>query len=216
MAIFAALSGNRITTGEIMIPSLGLWSADIQLDGVPTLPASVTLTLGSLSLVGYVRRGVDYLGSLRVRIAGGFGGWQKTIPSKGYHLSGGVKFSTVLGDVANEIGERLSIETDRSLGADYVRESGPAQRQINRLATAWYIQPDGVTRIGTRGTSAIVSQFDTLHYNAAAGVVTVGITDAYGDWTPGRTFMDATVGQSTIKGVTHKIGKSVTRTEVMV
>ena len=216
MTAFAALNEHRISTGTIVIPWVGLWSADVMLDSTATLSGLVTLTLGTLSLVGSIFRQADWAGALRLRLIGGHGGWLKTLPPSGYNLITGVQLSTVLGDAARDVGETVKLASDRSLGNFYTREEAPAERLLNRLSSTWYVRPDGSTYVGDRASGEIVSQFDVLSYDGGRGSALVGVTDAYADWTPGRTFRSAQITTPfQIGAVTMKIGKEQTRVEVM-
>jgi hypothetical protein len=216
--MFASVNGVRVIEGRITIPFVGLWHADVRLDTTTTLPSdpkAITLTLGNLVLVGTKFRAADYQGSLRSRLVGGAAGWAKPLKKAFYKHDAGVLVSLVLGDAARELGETVSVQTDRSLGARWARIAMPrGARLIRQVAgDGWFITPAGVTTIGTRANGPIVSPYDVLTADGALGHFVIA-SDAPGDFAPGRTFATPTLGIRTVSCVDHHITKESIRTEV--
>lgn len=203
MSAFASANGIRIMSGRISIPFYGAWTADLILATPDDLTGSVTLVLGDLTLVGAVYRTAPFAGARQARLVAGAGGWRQTIGAQSYQSPAGVMLSTVLGDAARSVRETLGPFLDRSLGADWERERGPASRLL-RLVTdgTWWIDPAGVTQLGPRSTAPITSAFQVLDYHGGMGSYSVS-TEVLADWTPGRSFTAATLNaQATISLVT--------------
>lgn len=215
--MYAELAGNRIVGGTIVIPTYGAPLADVTLDKEAKIGASVTLSLGSLRLVmSPWREVVPFQGKTVVRLIGGAAGWGKVIPAKPYKLDAGVKLSLVLGDAAKSVGEKISVGVDRVVGKFYVRDEAPACRLLNRLVPgAWWIDPDGTTKTGTRPTSAIVKPFTILGFDGAKGSMMIDC-EHLAELVPGRTLKGITLDKViTIGALTHTIGKTGVKTEVL-
>jgi hypothetical protein len=217
MTLFAEVNAHRVIEARVFVPSFGRWIADVKLDGAVALAGKVTFTIADLSLVGTVVRGAPFQGAGAARLVAGFGGWAKQVSPKFYrHSSVGVKLSGVVGDLAREVGEKVSIPTDRAIGPSFTREGGPACRVLSQLApAAWYVDADGTTRLSARPAGKITGAFVAAAYDAARGVLSVS-TDTPAEWVPGRTVTIPTVGTKTIAIVTHVIRASELRTEVLV
>lgn len=176
MTIGASLSGHRATVGtRLQIGASGVWWAEVSLDVEAVLTGRVALVLADMTLSGTVMAGgVGPVGRSRYRIAGGAGQWGKTVPAKAYANDAGVKASTVLVDVAAACGESIdpaTLPTER-LGAAYVREEGPAARVLEQVAAgAWYVNLDGVTKLGRRVAVSLKTAAPIQSVNRARGVV---------------------------------------------
>lgn len=215
MSIFCSVGNFRVVTGAIIIQALGIWSADLLLDHVATVTGQQTLSLGPLSMLGTEISEGTFTGSTRVRLVGGYGGWRKQIPAKSYSHAAGVKKSTVIGDAASAVGEKISIAVDGAVGTAYVRQAAIAARVLEQVGDFWWIRNDGVTVVGPRDATQIVSSFDVVSAQLAIGQVFIA-TDAVQDWLPGRTFQTETLSRRTISTVIHHINKDSIRTEAWV
>jgi hypothetical protein len=215
VSIFCSVGEFRVVTGTITIMALGIWSADLLLDRVASVSGQQTLVLGPLSMLGTQIIEGSFTGSTRVRLVGGYGGWRKTIPAKSYNHSAGVKKSTVLGDAASACGEKVSIASDGAVGTAFVRQAAVAARVLEQVGDFWWVRNDGMTVVGPRDTSQIVSAFDVVSAQLAIGQIFVA-TDAVQDWTPGRTFQTETISRRTLSSVIHHIDKGQVRTEAWV
>lgn len=188
MSDYSSLSGERVVSGSLMMPRYGAWVADVALAVQTLLPSPVTLTVGTLSLVGAVVRAGAYAGSRAYRLVGGFGGWRRSVGARAYASAGGVTSAMVLGDLAAETGEVVAMGSTEYLGASYVRAAGPASSTLRQIAATWWIDSLGTTQVdGVRSQALITSAFLPTHRAGAAGLVQVA-TEAEADWMPGRTF----------------------------
>lgn len=193
MAQFAELSGQRIVSGSIVFPYYGTWSADVVLADTTSIPTSVTLTVGNLSLVGSVFRMASFSGSRSARIVGGAAGWRKTIPAQAYQNPAGIRVSLLLGDAAMACGESVIVGQDSTIGTYWVRESAPASRILRELAgDEWWIDASGITQVGTRTGLAVATTFQVDAWSGAKGSFSIA-TEDYAAWMPANTFSNITV-----------------------
>lgn len=208
MSLFASLSGVRVVTLSLTIPLYGMWSADVALAGTQAVPELVTLAVGNLSMHGAVYRQVVFAGQRTLRLVAGFGGWRKPVRRQQYQLESGVRLSTVIGDAANAVGERVVVDVDRVLGRDWTRRAGPASDELRRVAGAtWRIDSAGTTRLDAWPVRPVRSQFNVVDQDGGRGVVEVA-TEDYAAWLPGATFSNAVVAPAQKNaGVTLSIEK---------
>jgi hypothetical protein len=216
VALFASLNGHPLQQGTLSIPFYGAWVADVNVaSGGENLSGRVTLVLAGLTLQGYIFRGGDFTGSTVYRVVGG-AGWQITVTPHPYISKFGLKLSIILKDVASKIGETVNVPalSDRTVGTFYLRQRAPASQVLRQLAPQWWIDPAGVTQIGTRSSPVITSGFAVLPgTNLGLGKVVLG-TDQVQDWVPGSLFSSSTLSQRRVSGVLHKWGSNQLRTTV--
>ncbi len=221
--MYATLNDFGISHLHLVIPSRGLWTADVVLDRSVTmsdLAGAVTLKLGdNFVLVGTVFRAGDFTGAAGYRVVGGAGGWMKLLPAKAYQSPAGVKLSAVVSDTARAVGETVNVQQDSTVGNFFIRENqAPASRVLNALAPSWWVNPaDGVTQVGTRAQTQITSQFDTLPVADGTSLLLgriVVATDKPEEWIPGRQFQSLVVSLKTISAVVHRLDATKLRTEV--
>jgi hypothetical protein len=195
---FLAINGTRVVSAHVSVPYYGTWTADVMTPASPgfdiTPGAKVTLTLGNLSLAGAVYRSGPFAGQLRLRIVGGSGGWQKQVTQQQYTLTGGVRLSTVLNDLAATVGERVSILNDTVIGSSFVREATQAGRILRQIAgPLWYVDPAGVTQVRlSRPVSTVSSAFLVNRWDGDRGEFEVS-TEDYVSWMPGAIFSNELV-----------------------
>lgn len=154
----STLQGHTVTSATVTRPKWGIWYADAAIDSEETLVGRVTLKVGDLSLSGTILGGGPSKGRSRYSIVGGAGGWGRSIPKESYEDDAGVKVSTILGDAAAAVGESIDATAIGSarVGPRYARPEGAASAVLERYApSGWYVGEDGVTRLGTRGTSTL-------------------------------------------------------------
>lgn len=190
MALYASLGDLRLVSARLLMPAFGLWSADVQLSEDDALPAGpLTLSIGTLSLVGSVYRTGPWAGSRGVRIVGGFGGWRLPLKARLYSDTNGVKLSAVLRDAAAEVGEHVVVTGDRSVGPLFARAVAPASRLLSVLVgrAGWWLDALGITRLGDRPATPITSEFTPTAYRPELGAVTIA-TEDLAAWLPGVTF----------------------------
>ena len=221
--MYATLNDFGISHLYLVIPSRGLWTADVVLDRsvqMSDLAGAVTLKLGdNFVLVGTVFRAGDFTGAAGYRVVGGEGGWMKLLPAKAYQSPAGVKLSAVLNDTAKAVGEKVNVQQDSTVGNFFIRENNaPASRVLNALAPNWWVNPaDGITQVGTRAQTHITSQFDTLPVADGTSLLLgriVVATDKPEEWIPGRQFQSLVVSLKTISAVVHRLDAQKFRTEV--
>jgi hypothetical protein len=190
---FLAFGGFRAHAGTIIMPYTGAWVADLTFADTTELASTAALTCGDLTLVGTIYRQAEFAGQRVARIVAGYGGWHRTAPARAYRLSGAVSLSLVATDLANEVGEKVSVGTDRVLGDYFVRETAPAQRILRQLAgLGWYVDNAGVTQIRTRPSVGVTGDFLVQSFDPAHGELVVS-TESYSEWQPGNTFSNALV-----------------------
>lgn len=184
MKDFLTLDGRRATAVSLHVPSRGVWFADVDLDGDATLEGAVEVVVGSLTLTGTIApafSGVFQLGA-RYRVLGGAGGWSKPVDARHYHNDAGIKLSTVLGDLAREVGETISVQSaaDVVIGVDFVRERAPARRTLEALLSAdasWWVRYDGITEVGARAVVDVGAGVEILDYDPRTRLATLSADD---------------------------------------
>lgn len=191
--LFFSVNGVRATSGVITIPYYGLWVADVVLATTTPVSNLCSLVVGNLTLQGAAYRMASFAGARSVRLTGGYGGWRNPVPFQEYSNPGGVRLSTVLGDAARSVGERVAVQADVSLGTYWFREAAPASRVLRLLAgPTWWVDPAGITQVGTRTSTAITSQYLINDWSGAKGKFEVS-TEDYASWMPGNTFSNELV-----------------------
>jgi hypothetical protein len=171
----ASINGLVVVKAFVTLPSSGVWTADVWLPADGDLSGAVTLKIAGLTLVGTVVRGGSYAGSAAYRIVGGAGGWRKSLEPKVYRNDQGVKLSLVLGDLARETGETVSLGTDASLGPAFVRRRAEASRVLREVVPGgWWVAPDGTTQIRPRVSSAVDPKtYQVVNYEPLTGIANI-------------------------------------------
>lgn len=215
MSLFAELNGNRIVTGVLVFPFLGIPYADVLLDKVADATGPQTLTVGPLAMKCVAITVGAFTGSTRVRVVGGTAGWRKSIPPKSYQHDLGVRKSTVIGDAARECGETVVVDTDGPVGQAFVRQLAPAARVLEQVGDPWWVRSDGITEVGIRSSDEIKSHFDVVSAQLSIGQLFIA-TDDLQDWVPGRRFQTPTISTRTLSTVVHHLEKDRVRTEAWI
>lgn len=202
MSAHLELNGSRWTTGRITFPRYGVWTAEVVLaNSEPISPAAggCAIKIGNLALKGTVIPGrmASFAGARSVLIVGGYGGWRKVLPPRGYSHSSGLMLSTVVNDAARECGEKMVVTGDLPIGAAYARRGGRPEDVAERvlrdvLGGKWWVDTDGTTRNAERASTPIKSAFTVEKWSGSRGRFLIA-TEAYEDWMPGRTFSAPTV-----------------------
>ncbi len=181
---WALLSGERITRGRVVVPGVGVWFAEIEMEGAPAISGSATLALGELRLTGTIdaTRSGSNAQVGRFVLVGGGGGWSRELEARGYHSDSGVRASTVAEAAAREAGETLGrVEVASAfLGADYVRSRGPASVTLADVAAGvpWWVDFYGETHIATRDEEqADPDTYEVLEVDPAQRLVTLAVDD---------------------------------------
>lgn len=188
----AQFRGANIVWAKVCFPQAGVWTADLRLEKKIELPTMATFKIHDLSLTGTILSSASgsFLDQTSLKVVGGKNGWKTKLPAaqfRGGGLPGFVTTQTLLDDVSRITGETLSVQ-DGALRPDigypdYVRVEAPAHRSILTLIETaatqtpepiWWIQNDGVTRIGYRTTfDANKKTYDVLSYDPSIGLLEV-------------------------------------------
>lgn len=194
MADYADLNGNRIISASVAIPYYGTWVADVVLADTAPLTPNVTLSIGNVTLIGYVKRMANFAGSRSARIVGGFGGWGTQIEAKAYQSPVQLTRSLIMTDAAIEVGEALLSISDEFVGQNFVREAAPAERLLRQLCgPLWYMNAIGQTVIGGARTSTLIrSDYEVISWSGAKGHFSIA-TEDMASWMPGNQFISSTV-----------------------
>lgn len=152
------LAGKMISHVHAEIPSHGVASADVRLDGASVLSGAATLTLGDLSMEGTIVHGEVSAGRGFYHWNAGAAGWRTSIAARGYPSSG-VRRSAVIRDAAEACGEQVNQPPpDLALGlpgnGGYLRPAGPAWDVLRAFGVPWYVDTAGVTQIAERPSGA--------------------------------------------------------------
>ncbi len=187
MTVYANISGARVSKLELTVPHYGLWAADVELPTTAAIPTACTLTVADLTLSGTVARTDAFAGLRTARIEGGGNGWPTVVGQQEYFNPAGVKVSTIMGDLAGLIGEKVAIASDSSVGTYFFRVSAQAARFLRQLSGGlWWVDKSGVTQLGTaRDSSPVRTAFLIHEFDPATGRMTA-ITENPADWMPGR------------------------------
>jgi hypothetical protein len=195
---FADVGGACVVRLAQQVPMAGAWTAAVTLDGEPSRPGGiVALNVAGVAWQASVWRWTPHHGVTRALLVGGVG-WSREVPGKFY--GSGARLSTVVGDLAREVSERVTVVADRSLSPSFTRCGGPASRVLHELVSEWHVQADGVTRLGPRVAGRVTSAFDVTA--AGCGRYTVA-TEHPGDWLPGRAFPIGTEDATIVGAVVH-------------
>jgi hypothetical protein len=188
--VTATLNGARVVSARIVTPWRGVWFAELDLDpDVAVVPTGkATLTIGTATLVGTVdpRASGRFVKTVRVRLVGGAGGWDKGVAPQHWHNDAGVKTATVYAATASAVGEVVKVAKPVSLGADFARTAGPASRVFG--GDDWYVDAAGVTQVASRPAATPDVSVEILSFDASAKSLEVS-ADAL--VLPGTTFTDA-------------------------
>lgn len=146
------VNGVPVLRGDLLLPRVGQWSADLVLDAetAPSGSVAIESPMG-LRLVGTVERVSTVEGRVEARIQAGANGLARQLEPVAYRPVGGVRVRTILEDWARASGESLSQSMAPELLATFVpawvRERGSAARAIRSLALelgcSWRFDAEG-------------------------------------------------------------------------
>lgn len=187
------LQNSTIVQAEVHFPSNGAWTASVESTDDATCKAgdSVSLTLGSLVLRGYVTRGGVNTDSARFFLVGGYGGWRKAVKRRFYDDKSGIRLSLVLRHLADEVGEKVDVPSSISntvLGPTWSRAAGSAALALEDMRQTWRVRPDGVTTLGPLIRSTSKKNFAVTSFRADSGIAVVEFPeDSMDECLPGYT-----------------------------
>lgn len=144
------LNGLPARAVRLMIPAIGVWLADIEIDVDPMPGGRATLVIGTSSLVGTIDSSESgtFNGNTTIKLVGGSGGWSKNVRPLAFHNDAGVLTSAVYSATAAEVGETVTDLSPARLGPDFERHAGPASRVLE--GRAWFVDLTGATVVGPR------------------------------------------------------------------
>jgi len=155
------IAGVPILSAQICEPRVGRWTADVEADTAEDITGSVTLTLGSVTLVGTVHRGGLDSGRWSGRIVGGTGGLSTTLNPKNY---AGATLQHVVDDIIRESGETLDSASTSLIGhvtANWHRTRGPASHALqavaDELSVPWRVTRSGTVLLGAQTATALTT-----------------------------------------------------------
>jgi len=209
----STVNGKTILSGEVSMPRIGAWHADLSVDA-EVLGGSVTLVFEGVELKGTVLRSGLYGGRVGARIVGGAGGISKEIVVKNYAAGAGTKISAVVADILRETGEKLAATSDQSvLGrtlATWERIAGPASHALvnvlDKAGAVWRVLRDGTIWVGVATYPEATVEHVLIDEDWVNGILTIAPEKA--DLEPGTTFR----GQK-IEEVVHRLSPGSLRAE---
>lgn len=220
------VNGVGVISGTIIMPKVGVWSADLVLDQPDgtgfSAGTSATIASGSFSLAGTVAadRTGDFLDAVHVRILGGAAGMSKDSTARGF-MQPGAFVRDVLNGLAADSGETLSstiatgflatnIASWSTLAGEPV--SANLRTLLNWIAPSysWRILPDGTLWIGAETWPAASGTFDILEQQPAEGNYTIGCESPF--ILPGTSL----AGIGNVGRVEHQISAGRIRSRVSV
>jgi hypothetical protein len=195
------LNGARVVAVDVQTPYYGAFVADVELALPGIFSGPQVLTIGNLVLTCSTLRAGSFAGQYKARLFGGFGGWPKKLSAQAYQNAGGILASTILQDAATNVGERVAMLDDSTVGQFWTVEARAAAYQLRTLAPLWWIDPaTGVTQVltepcATRPPSTITSDFEALEANLGKGSFTITTEDP-ASWQPGASFQSTFLPQA--------------------
>lgn len=204
---------------DVVLPRVGVWTADLEVDTETPITGRVTVTLGALALVGTVLYGgITPGGAWSGRVVGGAGGLARSIGATAHRNA---SLGEVLRTALTEAGETLS-PTAIDLSAPvarWARLAGPAARTVEQVAAvvgaSWRVLADGSVWIGPEtwadqtAADALTEHVDVVTSSRAlAG-------DSAAEILPGRTLRLEGLALR-VGAVSHRLDAERFRTHVWV
>lgn len=192
----AQVSGRLLGEADVTIPYGGIWMARVSVEGpglLSTDARGAEVRLGALSLLGTVVHQGALGGGIRALVVGGAGTWGHTVASRVYRTPGGVAVSTVVRDLATELGE-LVAETPAGarFGGDHLvrpRCRGvDVLRLLRPLGLQWWVDTQGRAHVAEARSPVPVRQQFLVESRDADDMSFRVVPDAPEEWLPGATF----------------------------
>lgn len=174
--------GATVTHAVVQESARGIPFADIELAEAVELEGAQTLAIGGASWRMTVISGGVYAGRSRYRAQGGSGGWGRELPAKYYVDGSGVAVAKVFADAATAAGETIATAPSTRVGPNFQRVADmPASWALNELAPGgWYVDREGVTRIGARSSATYSGQGVRTRVDLAVGVIELALDELAG------------------------------------
>lgn len=206
-------NGLTLLLGSIRVPRVGVWVAEIELDGddASKVSGAVTIELGATTWKGTAIESGAFSGRLKARILGGSAGLRKPTKPKFY---ASIPARVVVGDLLAEGGETLSSTSDAAkLGTIlpfWTRPAGTVseglENVLDEIGASWRVLPDGTVWIGTETwPNAQVKDVHVESEDPKDSKMVIGSEDP--SLVPGTTFQGRKVSR-----VEHDIAPGKTRT----
>ena len=138
-----------ILSGNLVLPQIGAWTADVLLEGsiAPTVGTTTTLTIKGVNRRGTVTHtSADYL-QVKCRVVAGAGKLDVVVDPRNYR---GVTASSIAQDALRDAGETPgSWSSLTTYCVQWQRAQGPCRAQLRRLSrllgadTYWRVKDDG-------------------------------------------------------------------------
>ena len=215
------LAGLRCVSARFVLPYTGVWFADLDVD--PELVAAVPpagpvpIVIEStppVTLLGMI----DPLGSgsfgatARVRVIGGRGGWQKSVPAQHFPSPGTTQ--AVYAATAALVGEACVVAVPSPVPENYVRLAGPASN-ILRDEASWWVDPTtGTTFVAPRPPLPQDPSLELMVWDAGGQVAEVRSDTLV---VPGTIIVDTRIGgaQAMVRDVEQVFDASGSRAVCM-
>lgn len=155
----------------VLLPRLGAWTADVELDTDRGPTGAVTLAVGALTLRGAIVRGAAFEGGWRGRVVGGAGGLRRDVAAVAQR---GGTLAVALRDALAAAGEALAPGDDLSEAAPlWHRLAGPAGAAVADVARAagcaWRVLPDGGVWVGRETWPTHAPDVDVIDWRPEVG-----------------------------------------------
>ena len=201
MANTMALGALRVVHARLHHTWHGRWLVDVDVDldksrAVPSGKQTLTLGQTTLSCTVDPDRVGRFGEKASLRLLGGAGGWQKTVPEKAFHNDAGVMSSAVLATTAIEVGETVVDLVPVQLGVDYVRAAGPASNVLT--GRDWYVDLQGNTIIGARPTAPAPKTIEVLSWDGGQQKAEIACDEVL---VPGTSITDDRFGTIIVRDV---------------
>jgi hypothetical protein len=210
--MIGTIQDRPILRAQLHVPRVGVWHADVELDGEEEIEGDVELVFEGITWSGTVRRGGVHHGRVQLLIVGGAGGLERDLEPKYY---ADAPSSIVVEDLMRESGETLSATTSQTalsvLLARWTRRRERCGVSLSDLAAVlgldWRVLADGTVWLGVEAWTAARLEHDVIEEDHARDYRVLGV-DAP-TLTPGTTLDDRRVSY-----VLHTIEPAAVRTEV--
>jgi hypothetical protein len=206
--ITPTIDGNRCERLTLTVSDKGAWVADVWLESDPKLQGTITIKVGTTSLVGtIVQQGQD-TARTSLKIVAGAGAWGKVLPPKNYHLDVDVRAALVFADLCRETREKLGtfLPAAERLGKDYVRNGVAASTILESVigAAKWWVDYSGLTHVGQIQSSS-PKHCEVLGYDPIRGQLELALDDL-NELRVGSTFSDRLVQPVSVQSYQITIG----------
>lgn len=206
-------NGLTLLVGSIRVPRVGVWVAEVELDGedASKVSGAVTIELGSTTWKGTAIESGVFAGRLKARIFGGTGGLRKPTTPKFY---ASMPARTIVTELLREGGESLSTTSDATALAKilpfWTRPAGTVseglENVLDEIGASWRVLQDGTVWIGTETwPEAKVADVHVESEDPKDSKMVIGSEDP--SLVPGTTFQSRKVSR-----VEHEISSGKTRT----